>query len=92
MIISFKHKGLKNFFLRGDSSKIHGSHVGKLRLILAKLHAAKTIRDIDFPGSNLHPLKGNLAEHWSLSVSGNWRITFKFINEEVHIVDYIDYH
>jgi proteic killer suppression protein len=40
----------------------------------------------------LHQLKENLKVHWSIKVSGNWRITFKFIEGNVYVVDYTDYH
>jgi proteic killer suppression protein len=92
MIISFKHKGLKNFFLKGDTSKVPPAHIKKLRLILAKLHAAEDIQDLNYPGANLHSLKGNLSDYWSITVSGNWRIIFKFKKEGIQLVDYIDYH
>jgi|TARA_B110000459_G_C16301984_1_gene355349 proteic killer suppression protein len=92
MIVSFKHKGLKRFFETGSVSKIQPKHEVKLSLILALLNAAKEIKDVDFPGSGLHPLKGNLQNHWSVTVNGNWRITFKFENGDAYILDYIDYH
>jgi proteic killer suppression protein len=40
----------------------------------------------------LHSLKGDLVEYWSLSVSGNWRIVFRFIESDIELVDYLDYH
>lgn len=92
MIVSFKHKGLESFFLEGNSSKIQHKHLNRLRLILAQLNAAKEIRDLNFPGSNLHRLKGDLKDFWSITVSGNWRIIFKFDKGEIYLVDYLDYH
>lgn len=94
MIVSFKHKGLERFFLKGDSSKLQPAHVGKIRLILAALHAAATVQDMNIPGWNLHPLKGDLKNHWSVKVNGNWRITFRFVDENVEVLDvnYLDYH
>jgi proteic killer suppression protein len=92
MIISFNHKGLQNFFVKGDASKIKQSHVQKVRLILAKLHGAQEIRDMNFPGSNLHPLTGDLKGYWSVAVSGNWRLIFQFKNGDASLIDYIDYH
>lgn len=76
----------------GSISKIQPKHEKRLKLILALLNSAREIRDIDFPGSCLHPLKGNLQDHWSVTVNGNWRITFKFENGDAYILDYIDYH
>jgi len=63
MIVSFKYKGLERFFLKGDRSKLQPAHVGKIRLILAALHAANMVQDMNVPGWNLHILKGNLRDH-----------------------------
>lgn len=92
MIINFKHKGLEQFFLKGKSAKINPKHVIKLRLIIAKLHTSMDIKDMGFPGSNLHSLKGDKKDYWSVSVNGNWRVIFRFKNENAYDVDYIDYH
>ncbi len=92
MIVSFRHKGLKMFFETGNVSKIQPQHAQRLRLILAKLHASHDIVDMNFPGANLHTLSGNLKGFWSISVSGNWRLIFKFENGEASVVDYLDYH
>ena len=92
MIKSFKHKGLKIFFESGNSSKINPEHQKRLRLILSILNAAKDIKDINFPGSGLHQLKGELKGYWAVTVSGNWRIIFRFIDSEVSDIDYKDYH
>ena len=92
MIKSFKHKGLRIFFESGNSSKINPEHQKRLRLILTILNAAKDIKDINFPGSGLHQLKGELKGYWSISVSGNWRIIFRFTDSEVSDIDYKDYH
>jgi proteic killer suppression protein len=48
--------------------------------------------DLDIPGFRLHPLKGRLRGHWSIWVSGNWRVTFRFIETDIELVDYLDYH
>jgi toxin HigB-1 len=88
MIISFVHKGLEKFFKTKSTAGIQANHAVKLRLILGKLNAAKIISDIDFPGANLHPLKGNKKGLWAVDVNGNWQITFKMENENVTIVDY----
>lgn len=92
MIQSFKHKNLQLYFEKGDSSKLKQSHLNRLRLILAKLHTAAAIKDMDFPGSGLHPLKGDKKDFWSLHVSGNWRLIFRFEKGDAYDVDYLDYH
>ncbi|OOH88982.1 Killer protein [Pasteurellaceae bacterium 15-036681] len=92
MILSFKHKGLEQFFATGSTADIQANHEAKLRLQLSTLDSAETINAMDFPGWNLHKLKGNLANHWSIKVNANWRLTFKFENGHAEIVDYQDYH
>ena len=92
MIRSFKHKGLKRFFLHGDTSKVNQNHVARLRRILAIIHAAERIEQIDLPGLNLHPLKGDLKGYWAVKVSGNWRLVFSFEEGSAYNVNYVDYH
>ena len=92
MIKSFKHKGLERFFLSGITKGIQANHAKKLRLQLAALDTASDIEDMRVPGYGLHPLKGNRKETWSISVSGNWRITFEFYDGNAYIVNYEDYH
>ncbi len=92
MIISFKSKGLKRLFEKGDGSKVQPSHVSKLRRILARLHTATKLEDTKYPGANLHQLSGNLKEHYSVKVNGNWRVTFRFDQGDAYDVDYDDYH
>ena len=92
MIKSFEHKGLEKYFYEGDKSSIQANHAQKTADILDRLDASLTIQDMNYPGSNLLQLKGNLKGHWSIKVSGNWRITFKFIEGNAYVVDYTDYH
>jgi toxin HigB-1 len=92
MIKSFKHKGLENFYLNGYTKGIQSEHAKKIRMILTRLNQIELISDIDVPAFRLHQLKGNLKNHWSIKVNGNWRITFKFEDNDVYIVDYQDYH
>jgi len=92
MIVSFSHMGLERFFKTGSKSGIQVKHSAKLRIILEHLNTAANIGDINFPNSGLHQLKGSKKGLWALKVNGNWRITFKFENANVSIVDYVDYH
>ena len=92
MILSFKHKGLKLFYEVGSKRGIQAEHAQRLRMQLAALDTAYTIDDLNIPGYRLHRLSGARKETWSITVSGNWRITFQFKEGNVHIVDYEDYH
>jgi proteic killer suppression protein len=92
MIRSFKHKGLENFFLKGSKAGIQASHANRLHLILGRLHASTCPKDMNLPGLKLHELSGTRNGTWSVSVSGNWRITFKFSSLDAELVDYEDYH
>ena len=92
MIRGFRHKGLRRFFDTGSKSGVHAQHVDRLRLVLAQLNAATAPRDMDLPGLNLHPLKGERKGTWAVSVSGNWRVTFRFVGKEADAVGYEDYH
>ena len=92
MIKSFKHKGLEKYFETGNTRGIQPNHASKLRLQLAALDTAQTIEDIDIPGYRLHSLKGARKGIWSITVSANWRLTFKFTDGNVYILNYEDYH
>lgn len=92
MIRSFRHKGLRALHQRGDTSGVRADHVARLCRLLASLDVARVPGDLDRPGNRLHPLKGKLAGYWSVSVSGNWRIIFRFDGSDVELVDYLDYH
>jgi len=92
MIRSFKHKGLELFFNTGRKSGIQSQHAKRLRLILGRLNAAASPDDMNLPGLFLHSLSGRRADTWSVRVSGNWRVTFRFNGEHAVIIDYEDYH
>ncbi len=92
MIRSFKHKGLERFFLNGTKSGIQPNHAKRLRLILGRLNASVVPQDMDLPGLNLHSLSGDKAGVWSVNVSGNWRVTFQFVQGNAEVVNYEDYH
>lgn len=92
MIKSFEHKGLQAFFETGSKAGIQPHHVPKLARQLARLNAAKVPEDMNLPGWRLHPLVGSLTGHYSVSVNGNWRLTFRFDGGDAVLVDYQDYH
>ena len=92
MIESFRHKGLRRLFETGNASGVQASHTKRLRLQLVALDTAKSIEDMDIPGFRLHPLKGSMKGRWSISVNGNWRITFEFREGNAYVLDYEDYH
>ncbi len=92
MIAGFKHKGLERFFRTGSKAGIQPQHVERLRLILGRLNAAISPRDMNLPGLGLHELRGGRKGTWSVKVSGNWRITFIFVGKDAEDVDYEDYH
>lgn len=92
MIKSFRHKGLRKFFEAGNAAGIQASHAKRLRMQLAALDTAQTIEDMDIPGFRLHALKGAMRGRWSVTVNGNWRLTFEFLDGNAHVLDYEDYH
>ncbi|MDZ5455254.1 type II toxin-antitoxin system RelE/ParE family toxin [Azohydromonas lata] len=91
-IKSFLHKGVKRFFETGSTAGIQAQHAPRLGTMLTFLNAAKAPQDMNLPGWKLHSLKGSLAGHWAVSVSGNWRLTFTFDGTDAVLVDYQDYH
>ena len=92
MIKSFIHKGLQKFYENGTTKGIQFSHAKKLKMRLSALDTALVIEDLSLPGFDLHQLKGDRAQTYSIKVNGNWRITFRFLDGDVEIVNYEDYH
>jgi proteic killer suppression protein len=92
MIKSFRHKGLRGLFESGKAAGVQASHVKRLRMQLAALDTAQVIEDMDIPGFRLHSLKGEMRGRWSITVNGNWRLTFEFEDGNAHILDDEDYH
>jgi proteic killer suppression protein len=92
VIASFKNKKLKKFFENGDRSGIQPSLVSKIELILDRLDASTHLKDMNFPGSDFHHLKGELKDYYSVHVNGNWCIIYRFIEGEALNVDLVDYH
>jgi proteic killer suppression protein len=72
--------------------RVAPEHIRKLTRILAVLDQSRRPQDMDLPGFRLHPLAGELRGHYAVSVSGNWRVTFKFEDGHAADVDYTDYH
>ena len=92
MIKSFAHKGLEAFFEFGTKKGIQAEHAPKLARILDRLDVSTSPQDMNLPGYRLHQLKGDMNELWSVTVNGNWRITFYFEGEDAYLVNYMDYH
>jgi toxin HigB-1 len=92
MIQNFRHKGLQRFFETGNTAGISPQFVKRLRIIMGVLNRAREIRDIDLPGFRLHPLKGRRKGIWSIWVSGDWRLTFRFEKSDVYDINLEDYH
>jgi proteic killer suppression protein len=92
MIKSFKHKGLKLFFETGAKTGIQAKHAKTLRMQLVLLNVAKSVKELNVPGYRLHPLEGDKKDLWSITVNKNWRLTFEFIDGDVYILNYEDYH
>ena len=89
---SFQHRGLQALYEKGETRRLSQQHITKLRDILVTLDHSRSPTDMNLPGFQLHPLKGSLRGYYAVSVSGNWRVTFRF--EDGHAVDinYTDYH
>ncbi len=92
MIRTIRHKGFKTAFEQNDPSGVNPEQVGKLRNILATLHAAPTVAHMDLPGFRLHPLKDREKGFWAVTVRANWRLIFRFEDGHAEGVDYVDYH
>ena len=92
MIRRFRHRGLRRLFEHDDRRGLNPGQVDKIARILAQLKRSSRPGDMDLPGFRLHPLRGSFAGYWSVTVSANWRIIFRFEDGDVTDVDYLDYH
>jgi proteic killer suppression protein len=93
MIRSFRHKGLRRLFEDGDASGVPAHLVRKLVNVMAFLNVANAPEEAGpLPGLRLHRLKGDMKGTWSITISGNWRLVFRFADGDAHDVDFLDYH
>ena len=93
MIVSIAHKGLKLLWTKDDASKLPAEQVPKIKRVLSALDAAKTVEVFRLiPGYKLHQLTGEWKGFFSVTITGNYRIIFKFEDENAYLVDYLDYH
>ena len=92
MIKNFQHKGLEQFYKTGNKSGIQPHHAAKLTVQLTAMNAAEKAEDLRVPAWRLHQLTGDMKDFWSNTVNGNWRVIFKFENDNIVLVDYLDYH
>jgi proteic killer suppression protein len=92
MIRNFRHRGLARLFEKGETKGVQQAHVKRLLSQLNLLDTANHVSDMDLPGYHLHPLKGEWSGFWSVRVSGNWRVIFRFEAGDAYDVDYLDYH
>ena len=92
-IRSFRHKGLRRLYETGDGRELPASQVEKISDILLAIDEATNPQEVGlFPGWRLHPLKGRIKGFWSLTVTGNWRVVFRFEKGDVFDLDFVDYH
>ena len=92
MIRSFRHRGLKRLYEHGDESRLAPEQLRRIEDVLGRLDVAMSHRDLDLPGYRLHRLRGDLAGYWSVSLTSNWRIIFRFAEGDVFDVALVDYH
>ena len=92
MILSFRHKGLEALYRDDISKGVQAKHAPKLRRILGALDVVQKPEDLMLPSFHLHLPRGDLRGYWSIRVSGNWRVIFRFAGTDAELVDYLDDH
>ena len=92
MIRSFRHRGLRRLYERGDRSLIRPDLQDRVEVMLAQLDVASSPEAMRIPHDRLHPLKGKLRGYWLVTVKTSWRIIFRFEGGDVYDVELIDYH
>jgi len=94
-LVRFRQKGLRQLNEEGNAKAVPPAMADTLRKLLLALETAETLEQLGrFPGWRLHPLKGDLKGFWSLTVTGNWRLIFRY-DERTNTssdIDLIDYH
>lgn len=91
-IRSFKQRWLQRFFELDDKRRVPQPLADRVAKILLLLNSATDLKAMSVPGYRLHSLKGKRAGSWSVRVSGNWRIVFRFKNGDAYEVELTDYH
>lgn len=92
MLKTFRRRGLKRLFESDDPSGAGADQVRRIRDVLAHLDEARRPSDLSLPGYRLHPLRGDLKGYWSVTISGNLRISFRFENGDAFDEGLVDYH
>ena len=92
MILTFRHKGIEVFFRSGRITGIQAIHQKRLQDLLTALNVASNPRDLGRPSWRLHKLAGDLSGFYAVTVQANWRLTFRFVENDVELLDYLDYH
>lgn len=92
MIQSIRHKGLFQYYTEGNSAKLPPQYLRKINRILDQLDAVSSVDDIQVMGSGIHKLTGDLVDFWSIKVTPNYRIVFRFEGGDIHDIDFLDYH
>ncbi|MBK9609535.1 MAG: type II toxin-antitoxin system RelE/ParE family toxin [Betaproteobacteria bacterium] len=92
MIRNFRHKGMERSFRHDDSRGINPRQAPRIRRMLDLIDQTTDVAQLDVPGMHLHPLKGERKGEWAMTVSGNWRITFRFVGEDATDLNLEDYH
>ena len=90
--MKFRHRRLRRFYESGQSRGLPTEHLPRIRKILDDLALAENPSEMNSPGLRLHRLSGNMRDYWSVRVSANWRIIFRFENDQAVDIDYVDYH
>ncbi len=92
MILTFKHKGLEAFLSTGSKAGIQAIHAARLRELLTALSVASGPQDLMRPSWRVHGLSGDRAGFHAVTVQANWRLSFRFVGQDVELLDYLDYH